>query len=173
MVYIIIGIVVATAMILRIVQFFNRDDYNKKISEVETTVVKVVDDLEVEQKFILEGEQATTTEAIVIKKLAVVTEPQSNSVISSPLVVKGEAPGAWFFEASFPVKLIDGEGNILVTEPAKAQSDPLTENFIPYETLLEFNTTATSGYLVLTNDNPSGLPENELSVKIPVLFLSK
>lgn len=179
-VYIILGIVVVTAIILRVVQFFNKDDYSKKIIEEPKKVVAdiVTDDLDDQQTFVLEGKETASTsisntEIVIGSKLAVITEPQSSSFISSPLVVKGEAPGAWFFEASFPVKLLDGDGNIIVTEPAIAQSDPLTENFVPYKTLLEFNTTATSGYLVLTNDNPSGLPEYELSVKIPVLFLNK
>lgn len=177
--YIILGIIVVTAIILRVVQFFDKKDNTGQIinssTSKELVVSKEVIVEETEQKFILEGEKATSTAEIsgVNNKLALITEPQPNSIISSPLIVKGEAPGPWFFEASFPVKLIDNSGNIIVTEPATAQSDPLTENFVPYETLLEFNTTATSGYLILTNDNPSGLPENELSVKIPVLFLNK
>ena len=31
-----------------------------------------------------------------------VDAPRPNQVIQSPLTVKGEARGAWFFEASFP-----------------------------------------------------------------------
>lgn len=177
--YFILGIVFVTALILRLVQFFNKDDFSKQLVSTSTKNVSTQitsKDLEmVEPKYTLEKEMASTTlETPAFNNgLAVITEPQPNSVISSPLIVKGEAPGAWFFEASFPVKLLDNVGNIIVSAPALAQSDPLTENFLPYKTLLEFNTTATSGYLLLTNDNPSGLPENELSVKIPVLFLNK
>lgn len=176
--YLVLGIVVVTAIILQIVQFFSKE--NPVIKEAPITQTTEVNN-DVNQDFVLEGEKATSTiEATTTdevsesaNKLAVVSEPQSNSVISSPLVVKGEAPGYWFFEASFPVKLVDNDGNLIAVTPASAQSDPLTENFVPYKALLEFNTTATSGYLVLTNDNPSGLPEYELSVKIPVTFLNK
>ncbi len=177
--YIILGIVVITAIILRVVQFFDKKDKANRITSSSTSqeliIPKEVVPEEIEQKFILEGEKATSTTETpsVNNKLAIIIEPQPNSIVSSPLIVKGEAPGSWFFEASFPVKLVDNDGNIIVTKPAIAQSDSLTENFVPYETLLEFTTTATSGYLVLTNDNPSGLPENKLSVKIPVLFLNK
>ncbi len=174
--YIILGIVVVTAMILRVIHFFDKDDSSKKIVDEPKSVItnNVTNNLDDEQTFILEGETATsTTKTNIDSKLAIITEPQSNSVISSPLVVKGEAPGPWFFEASFPVKLLDMNGNLIASTPASAQSDSLTENFVPYKALLEFNTIATSGYLVLTNDNPSGLPEYELSVKIPVLFLNK
>ncbi|HXK32321.1 MAG TPA: hypothetical protein VJ378_02535, partial [Candidatus Paceibacterota bacterium] len=31
-----------------------------------------------------------------------------NQIISSPLSIKGEARGNWFFEASFPIRLYDG-----------------------------------------------------------------
>lgn len=175
--YLILGIIVVTAIILRAVQFFDNFGTKEPITTEpkELATEEVATSLEDNQKFVLEGEAATSSEEEYSydRKLAVIAEPKSNSVVSSPLIVKGEAPGYWFFEASFPVKLTDSEGSIIVTEPAVAQEDSLTENFVPYETLLEFNTIATSGYLVLTNDNPSGLPENELSVKIPVLFLSK
>jgi len=136
-----------------------------------------------EQTFILEGEPATTTAIMEVAtstattsiqevpKMALLTEPQASSTVSSPLIVKGEAPGYWFFEASLPIKILDSQGNVIASAPASAQSDPLTDNLVPFKSLLEFNTTATSGYVVINNDNPSGLPENELSVKIPVLFL--
>jgi hypothetical protein len=183
----VLGVIVVTAIILQIFQLFSQEGTwvcidgswkkqgnTNKSKPREACIKQEVAD---EQKFILEGETATNTatDTIPVKenKLAVIEEPTANSIVSSPLVVKGEAPGAWFFESSFPVKLLDSEGNLIISAPASAQSDPLTEKFVPYKTLLEFNTTATSGYLVLTNDNPSGLPENELSVKIPVNFLTK
>jgi len=203
--YFVIGIVVISALGLRL--FSKEDDWicvngawtkhgNPRLAQPsEACPVSEVND---NQKFILEGElatstQATTSDAVEIKpenisttsnesvpltynqdyRLATIEAPQANSVISSPLVVKGEAPGPWFFEASFPVKLLDNDGNLIVASQASPQSDPLTENFVPYKALLEFSTTATSGYLVLNNDNPSGLPENSRSVKIPVLFLNK
>ena len=195
-VYVVLGIIVATAIILQICQLFSKEGSwlcvngtwqmqgkTSKAKPAEScSKSEVVDD----QKFVLEGEVATSTTATTTeitgdvpmtynqdKTLAIIEEPKANSVISSPLVVKGEAPGAWYFEASFPVKLLDDKGNLIVTAPASAQSDSLTTDFVPYKTLLEFTTTATSGYLVLTNDNPSGLIENELSVKIPVTFLNK
>ena len=194
-VYVVLGVIVVTAISLQICQLFSKEgswicvngawQMQGKTSKAKPTdscsKSEVVDD----QKFVLEGEVATSTATTTEitgdvpmtynqdKTLAIIEEPKANSVISSPLVVKGEAPGAWYFEASFPVKLLDDKGNLIVAAPATAQSDPLTVDFVPYKTLLEFTTTATSGYLVLTNDNPSGLIENELSVKIPVTFLNK
>ena len=55
--------------------------------------------------------------------------------------------------------------------PAQAQSDWMTEEFVPFKAMLEFSapTTAT-GTLVLEKDNPSGLPENADSLIVPVKF---
>ena len=88
----------------------------------------------------------------------------------SPLVVTGEARGFWFFEASFPVKLVDEQGNLIVQGIAQAQDEWMTENFVPFKVTLEFSTFATSGFLVLEKDNPSGLPENADEIRAPIRF---
>jgi len=38
--------------------------------------------------------------------LIVVDEPRPLSVITSPLTVRGQARGTWYFEASFPLDLL-------------------------------------------------------------------
>jgi hypothetical protein len=100
-----------------------------------------------------------------------VTAPVANAVITSPLAISGEARGTWYFEASFPVVLLDGEGNRITAVPATAQGDWMTEAFVPFSVSLTFTTPATErGTLVLKRDNPSGLPENDAEVRIPVRF---
>ncbi len=129
---------------------------------------------EEEQLFILEGQDQEQVIVDSIKNNAVPTlsQPNTEELISSPLIVKGEAPGYWFFEANLPIKLLDESGNLIVVAPANATSDWMTEDFVPFESLLEFQTTATSGYLVIENDNPSGLPENSKMISFPVKFLN-
>jgi len=100
-----------------------------------------------------------------------VSEPEANTVVTSPLTVKGEARGTWYFEASFPVKLLDSAGNELAAAPAQAQGEWMTTDFVPFEALLSFATTAETGSLVLMKDNPSGDPANDMSVVIPVRFV--
>lgn len=102
-----------------------------------------------------------------------VTSPTPNMAISKskPLVITGKAVGPWYFEASFPVKLLDSAGNVLAQGPAQAQGDWMVVTFVPFQATLNFTTTATSGTLVLQNDNPSGLPENAKSISIPVTFI--
>ena len=100
-----------------------------------------------------------------------VTAPATNAVISSPLNVSGEVPGSWSFEASFGVRLIDAQGTLLDESPANLQGDWMTDNPVPFTSTMEFGTPVTkTGTLVLLNANPSGLPENEDTVVIPVRF---
>lgn len=97
--------------------------------------------------------------------------PKSGDVVASPLVVSGEARGTWYFEASFPVKLLDANGKELVAVPAQAQGDWMTENFVPFIATLIFETPTTeTGTLILKKDNPSGLPEHDAEVRVSVKF---
>ncbi|MDP2864227.1 MAG: GerMN domain-containing protein [bacterium] len=97
--------------------------------------------------------------------------PRPNQAIQSPIVIEGEARGLWFFEASFPVKLLDGNGNLIATTIAQAQGDWVTEDFVPFEAELHFELPVTEkGTLILEKDNPSGLPENADELRIPVKF---
>ena len=97
--------------------------------------------------------------------------PRPKESITSPLLIEGEARGYWFFEASFPVRLFDGNGNELAVKPAQAQGEWMTEEFVPFHVILEFEEPATdTGMLVLEKDNPSGLPEHADELVIPVRF---
>ena len=99
----------------------------------------------------------------------IVTSPQPNSKVSSPLTVTGEAHGTWYFEASFPIRLLDEDGNEIATTIAQAQGEWMTKDFVPFTATLEFERPTTKlGTLVLEKDNPSGLPENADELRIPV-----
>src|SRR3989344_6988978 len=94
-----------------------------------------------------------------------VSSPSYNALIGSPLTITGEARGNWYFEASFPVKLYDGNGKLIALKPAQAKGEWMTTDFVPFEVVLTFNTPSTTpGTLVLEKDNPSGLKEHEDSL---------
>lgn len=100
-----------------------------------------------------------------------VTTPLPNAVVRSPLTIGGEARGTWYFEATFPVKLLDANGKELAAIPAQAQGEWMTENFVPFTATLAFPKPETkTGVLVLQKDNPSGLPANDDELRIPVIF---
>lgn len=100
-----------------------------------------------------------------------VVHPRPNQIVKNPLEIAGEARGNWFFEASFPISIVDGNGKEIVKGIAKADGDWMTEKFVPFSAILSFKKPETeSGELVLTKDNPSGLVENEGELRIPIFF---
>ena len=100
-----------------------------------------------------------------------VSHPSPNDLVISPLTVSGMARGTWFWEASFPVRLLDANRNVLVATAAMAAGDWMTENFVPFHATLTFSTPKTAdGALVLIKDNPSGLPQNDAEYRIPIRF---
>jgi hypothetical protein len=100
-----------------------------------------------------------------------VTSPLPNASVRSPLTITGEARGGWYFEASFPVKILDANGKVLGQHYAEAQGEWMTNNFVPFRSTLTFSTPTTeTGTLVLEKDNPSGLPENAAEIRIPIRF---
>jgi hypothetical protein len=103
-----------------------------------------------------------------------VESPQPNQIIESPLLVTGEARGSWFFEASFPVVLVNWDGLIIAQGVATAQGEWTTNNFVPFTATLTFtadkNAYSNKGALILRKDNPSSLPEHDDSIEIPIMF---
>lgn len=97
--------------------------------------------------------------------------PLPGQVVTSPLLVAGEARGPWFFEASFPVYLLDANGDTLVVKPAQAEGEWMTENYVPFKVVLEFTAPASAtGTLLLKKDNASGLPEHDNELRVPIRF---
>lgn len=102
-----------------------------------------------------------------------VDNPRPNQTISSPLEINGQARGTWFFEASFPILLLDKDGKTISQTIATAQSDWMTENFVPFKAKLEFPSNLNGqATLVFKKDNPSGLPEHDDELKMPIILES-
>ena len=103
-----------------------------------------------------------------------IDSPRPNQVIQSPLTITGEARGYWFFEASFPVVLTDWDGKIIAQGIATAKSGWMTSEFVPFEAMITFavdkNAYSNKGTLILRKDNPSGLPEYDDALEVPVVF---
>ncbi len=100
-----------------------------------------------------------------------INAPRPTQTIRSPLIVGGEARGTWFFEGDFPLELLDAEGNTIASGFAFAEGVFMTEEFVPFEGVLEFDALrAGVATLLLRKANPSGLPENDDTLEVPVLF---
>lgn len=103
--------------------------------------------------------------------LIVVDNVAPGDLVSSPLIVTGRARGTWYFEASFPAELLDANGNQLAIQPAQAQAEWMTVDFVPFSVTLTYPTPATAtGTLMLRKDNPSGEPQFEDYLAIPIIF---
>lgn len=116
---------------------------------------------------------ATTTQAqkAEIPDIIMVESPVVGAQVQSPFTLAGTARGTWYFEASFPAELRDDEGHVLWQAPVQAQSDWMTQDFVPFQAEVSFNAgTSTHGDLILHKDNPSGLPEHEQELHVPILF---
>ena len=101
-----------------------------------------------------------------------VATPTQGQIIQSPLLIKGEAHGPWYFEATFPVVLTNWDGLIIAEGYATAQDNWMTEEFVPFTAELTFEKPeyGKRGALILQKDNPSGLPENDDAIEISILF---
>ena len=109
----------------------------------------------------------TSPKGVAIK----VYTPASNTQLMSPVIVLGEVPGSWSFEAVFPVKILDSNGNLIARATAQLLGNWTTDQLVPFSVKIIYNTNAVArgnGTLVLEKDNPSGLAANDDSVSIPI-----
>lgn len=96
---------------------------------------------------------------------------QENEAISNPVSISGETPGSWYFEASFPIKIVDENWNELGAGIAQAQTDWMTTNYVPFTARIAYKKSTTAkGWIVFKKDNPSGLPENDAEYHLPIMF---
>lgn len=102
----------------------------------------------------------------------VLDAPAPYSTLTSPVTVSGRARGTWFFEGSFPITIVDWDGLIIGEGVATATGEWMTEEFVPFTATVTYTFDAGSysdrGAIILRRDNPSGLPENDAALEIPV-----
>jgi len=107
-----------------------------------------------------------------------VTRPAPFGLIQSPLTLQGQAVGPWYFEASAPVSLVNWDGLIIAEGFITAEGEWMTEDFVPFSGTLTFENPYKDGdpefmkrgTLIFKKDNPSGLPENDDALEIPIVF---
>jgi hypothetical protein len=104
--------------------------------------------------------------------MIVVGSPAPGSAIASPLTVSGRARGTWFFEGDFPIVIIDASGSVIGRSYCTAQGPWMTKEFVAFEGKITFERPASSGkaVLLLKKDNPTGKPEHDNALEIPVLI---
>jgi len=103
-----------------------------------------------------------------------VDSPIVNATVhnTSPIKISGQAVGTWFFEATFPAKVLDAKGNVIGVGRVQSQGNWMTDSFVPFSGSVSYDNepVGSHGYVVLLKDNPSSLPQNDATVTIPILF---
>lgn len=115
---------------------------------------------------------------VVAHPLITVSNISEGDVVLSPLQLEGQARGYWFFEGSFPVVVTNWDGLIIAEGIATAEGEWMTEEFVPFKSVLTFISPYKTGdpefmkrgSLILKRDNPSGLPENNDAYELTVYF---
>ena len=139
-------------------------------------------DTDIEENPIIEEEENNNTD----EKISYVPSSASDLIkidspkpgdkdISSPIKIKGEARGNWFFEATAPVMLTNWDGLIIAEGYVTAQGEWMTEDFVPFEGEIVFDTKDIPdfnkrGSLIIKNSNASGLPERDMAAEMVIFF---
>jgi len=101
----------------------------------------------------------------------IISSPDLLQSVKSPITLIGKIDRSWVFEASFPIELFDNQNKSLYVGTASVPNWTEGDNqFIDFTANIKFSTTTKSGILEIRNDNPSGMPENDKSISIPVIF---
>jgi len=159
------------ALVLAIVGGFSVfRDWNKPITRPSPSeVVETENNAEI---FNDQNNQSTNNQSktFTSQKGVLITLENFNEKLTCPLTIRGAVSGIWFFEAEFNAQIIANE-KILANLIARATDDNwMTE--APVNFVIEYDCSNCSAntqlQLKLQKNNPSGLPEFDDSVIIPI-----
>lgn len=95
--------------------------------------------------------------------------PYPGAVTGKDFSVVGKARGNWYFEASFPIQILDKDGKVLFEGPVQAQGDWMTENFVPFKVDIKIpQNYIGKATIILKKDNPSGDISKDASISFPI-----
>jgi len=162
-------IILVSAVFLRVKTRLESQD---SLSKIEKSTVSseafIKDNASSEIRAIVDSEFPVVENVKVL-----ISNPQAGQLITSPLLIQGRISGNWFFEASLPIKLVDNNGSIIAEHYALADGDWMTTELVDFSGILEFDLNSVipdNGYLIIAKDNPSGLPEHDGAIRMPVRF---
>lgn len=94
--------------------------------------------------------------------------------VTSPLTITGLVPGSWSHEGSFPVEIIYQNDIGLSGTVAELDGDWMTDEMVPFtaELVLDEHLAGEEISIILRKANPSGLPDNDDSLELPVKVAS-
>lgn len=186
--YFILAIIVLTALFLRI--FSKEDNWicdgtswvkhgnPGSPKPIESCPANKLEDIKKEATVSVEKNLISQTPIISLEQAdkasqAIILSPQPNTLVNSPFVVKGSASGDWFSDNMLAIVLLDDKNKLITKAQASTEDDLTTNDLIEFKALLEFTTSATSGYLLINKNNSVGLLEKDEKIIIPIQFLNK
>ena len=97
---------------------------------------------------------------------------KENDLLQTGFIIEGKVKDNFFFEGTFPIEVQDMSGNGLGTLFATSKTDWMTSDYIEFKTEpINFDKKDnTEGYILFKKDNPSGLSENDRTIKLKVKF---
>lgn len=94
-----------------------------------------------------------------------------NAKVHGILSYRGSIKGGYFFEGNIRIIILDADKNVLKESNGIAKSEWMTEGPVDFEGNIDFTgMSSTSGYFRIANDNPSGDPENDKFIDIPIVI---
>lgn len=116
--------------------------------------------------------QETPDQDPPLSDLIRLNDPTATDTVLSPILLKGQARGYWFFEGDFPVTLEDAEGNILARSIAMAQGEWMTRDWVDFEVSIKYEVEKGQAvYAVFHKQNASGDPAQQRSFKLPLTLV--
>lgn len=101
-----------------------------------------------------------------------VLSPGPGGSVDKTFTVTGKAPGSWFSEAQFPIQVRSANSDVIGDGTAHTDGDWQSNNSVSFTADVTINDPTYKGTarLILMRDNPSGMPENDDSVEIPIMI---
>lgn len=94
-----------------------------------------------------------------------------NAKVHGILSYRGSIKGGYFFEGNIRIIILDADKNVLKESNGIAKSEWMIEGPVDFEGNIDFTgMPSTSGYFRIANDNPSGDPENDKFIDIPIVI---
>ena len=94
---------------------------------------------------------------------------KSGDTVDVGYEVRGEALGSWFFEGSFPVRVLDIQGEVVTSLLAIASNDWMNETTVPFSVIIDFLLEQEGAFVLqFEKSNPSGLDDNSDIAKIAI-----
>ncbi|MDP3988999.1 MAG: Gmad2 immunoglobulin-like domain-containing protein [bacterium] len=101
----------------------------------------------------------------------VIDSPRPHEELTTTFIVQARARGTWLFEASASIEIIASDGTVLLQDYIMTSDEWMTTDLVNLSREFTFDPRGyTTGVFVFHKANPSGLPENDDSVRFPIRF---